>query len=362
MAISQFNIISGGDYNTYVTGAADGTYDASVPNAGIIWGDGQGRFGYGQNIAPIAPVNQGSTPDTVTPDEWNALDGILYSIRNHQGASYSLLPTGTIQSGNLIVASVLQGFAPQIVSAYNDVGKCEVNVDGTINISQNSAQWGIDDGVNSKKTLKLIHRIKFGNPDVARYFFNAGGKLKLNFTHIPELASPIDLFWRDMCEAAGVIEIGYQNTVKFNQPGLHPDPTYDYYGDKDTVLNEDNGGYWAHATLPEGQLLQHYRQNNIEKYGYGYGYEYNYYGYDGYRADDYMTVEMSVSGKDGKTGNIGDTITVVTSFINPTASLTVNDIIRGTTSSRLIMSEPAVGYLSIPSWDDYTVESDIAWA
>lgn len=368
MAIAFKNIILGDDFNNYVAGSADGTYDHSVPNVGTIWGDGQGRYGYGQDLSAIAPVNQGPIKDTIRPQEWNSLDGILFSIRNHQGESYSLLPTGTIASKVAITHEVLQTFAPKIIAAYNDVGKCDINIDGQTNISQSAGPWGIVDGSgNSKRILKLKHVINFTNADTARYFFNAGGKLKLNYNiNLPDLPNPRDLFWRDMCEGAGTIEIGYRNTLKYNLAGLNPDPLFDYYRERDFVLNQNNGGYWAHQPLAENALLEHYRQNYVsyrwQDYEYDYRYNYGNYSYYGQGSPDYLKVEMSVGGRDGKTGNIGKTITIITSFINGTVPVDANDTLFSTVSSRLVVSEPALGYLSIPSWAGYEVDADIEYA
>ena len=119
MTYSTGSIVTKGDYNTFVTGAADGTYDPLVPNLGIVWGPGFGRFGYGQLIDYIAPV---STGQLIKAQDWDNIDSVLSNVIDHQLGPGNYNNNSPVTTGQLI--SPVPRFSPGIVLAYGGVGKC----------------------------------------------------------------------------------------------------------------------------------------------------------------------------------------------------------------------------------------------
>lgn len=353
-------VITAGHYNYLATGSEDGTLTAGAPSVGLLWGTGFAEYGYGQDTTYIAPVQPG---DRITKDEWNNLDAILSHVRNHQLGPNTYNGETMVEVGNSIVPRTLN--VPNTIAAFENAGKSYTTNDIDTHASVYSGFWG----TNSKQTLKLIHRVSFTTADSARWFFNAGGKLKLSYTNVKGsgvgVQTPRSLFWTDMCRAAGSIQIGYKNTIKVDQ---YSD---DHYGAADSSLDNNDGGFWVHKDRGTDEII-HYTQNYISndwQYGYGYDQAYGYGNYFTYAGNlkDYMTVSVRVLDNDGLNGNLGRTIEVITTFYNGTSAPTTpagapmgdfNDEINSTVTATMTIAEPPVvpnGFLQLRSWGNYVV-------
>lgn len=342
MTYATGSIITKGNYNLFVTGSADGTYDTDVPNIGVIWGTGFGRFGYGQEPDFVAPVETGQV---IRSQEWDNLDAVLSNILDHElgPGTYQGLPSNTINPGQLVVP--INSFTSTIQQAYNNVGKSYANVDDAARVVSYTGYWGN----TGATTLKLIQTVTFPTADAARYFFNAGGKLKLAFTNTPAMATVRNQRWARICAAAGTITIGYQNTTKTGgSVGRH------------TILQPNLGGFWAHA--PGNPIKEHFRQYDPGTPGYDADYDYDsyLYGYDypaGYYINntDYLKVEATILNSDGLNGSPGAVVRITTtlvtgSVLTPAAA----DEISGTVTASMTISRPSTVYLPVATWAPYT--------
>ena len=165
MAYSQGGIIDAADYNTFV-----GTSPSSTTNRiNTVWSVGSGSAGYGQTA-----VSQVSAAGTVTATQWASLINTLNSILTHQSGSGSGI-SATV-AGNKI--NHLSTLSTNITTSYTN----------RLNFASNSAV-AIDvvygHGWTSTTTTSTLTRSVgvraiFASADQARYFFNAGGRLKLN--------------------------------------------------------------------------------------------------------------------------------------------------------------------------------------
>lgn len=346
MAYVTGNIIRKGDYNIFATGSEDGTLSAGVPSAGLMWGTGFGPYGYGQNNEYIAPVVAG---DVIRKDEWNNLDSILLSIRNHQEGPGTYTGQSPLDSGYMIAPRPL--YAPTIQQAFNNVGKSYSKTDEAASVSMYNGRWGYP--ISTK--LMLNHTVRFPSGDAARYFFNAGGTLKLNFSNTTNIQTPRTMFWSDLCQAAGTVEIGYRNTIKIN---TDTGGYYGYYASQAFVLDQNNGGYWGNQNAG-GALVKHFQQDSA---GYGYyGYYGGYGGYGGYYGNnglDYLRVDLSITENDSNNGNLGASVNIFTTFNNGSASALLgdyNDIMSSNVKSNLVISRPTKAFLETASWLGYQV-------
>ena len=345
MTYATGQLIRKGHYNLFVTGSEDGTYDATVPNIGIVWGPGFGRYGYGQQIFTddgdpiIAPVEIGKTIEAA---DWDNLDSRISDAIGHQLGPGNYLDK-QFQVGQLI--SPIE-FAAGIQLAYGGVGKCFAPRESDYS-TQFSGAWG---GPDNRK-LKITQTLNFESADHARWFFNAGGKIKLSFDFAP---SPLNLqsaVWENITQSAGVVSIGYTNTDRIGGS--------DYQGSY-IVLPAGQGGYWGNTT---NSVKEHFRQlpNPVGRYGdldndgvtgyYGTGRgTYGYY--EG--TDDFLKVEMLVSDSDGVNGNIGKTVSVITTLVTGDVSYApVGNNIEGTFKVNLTMSEPTTDYLTTDVYSSY---------
>lgn len=342
MTYATGSIITKGTYNLFVTGSADGTYDSSVPNIGIVWGTGYGRYGYGQDLQFIAPVETGQV---IRSQEWDNLDAVLSNILDHElgAGTYEGLPGSTIRAGQLVVP--INSFTPTVQRAYDNVGKSYANVDDAARTVSYTGYWGN----TGASTLQFIQTVTFPSADAARYFFNAGGKLKLAFANTPAMATVRNQRWARICAAAGTITIGYRDTTKTGGSGL--------VGRQ--ILEPNAGGFWAHA--PGAPIKQHFRQYDPGTPGYDNDYDGDsyFYGYDypaGYISNtDYLKVEATITGSDGLNGSPGAVVRITTSLVNGSVMTPGSaDEISGTVTASMTISRPNTVYLPVASWAPYT--------
>jgi hypothetical protein len=179
MAYSQGGLIQATDYNTFI-----GTSPSSTVNTiNTVWAVGSGSAGYGQSA--LSSVSVGSV---ITATQWASLINTLNSIRTHQTGSGSGISATT--AGSKI--DYLSTLSTQITNGYN--GRLSFASNSAVSTSVGgslSTAWSVavaDAGSNppasatSLTTLSRAFGVRcaFASADQARYFFNAGGRLKLN--------------------------------------------------------------------------------------------------------------------------------------------------------------------------------------
>lgn len=165
MAYSQGGIIAATDYNTLVGSSPS----ATTNTINTIWAAGSGSAGYGQTA-----VSQVSASGTVTATQWASLINTLNSILTHQAGSGSGISAtvagGTINYLSTLTTNITTGYTNRLNFASNSA---------VIAGSNQSTAWT---SATTSATLARAFGIRavFASADQARYFFNAGGRLKLN--------------------------------------------------------------------------------------------------------------------------------------------------------------------------------------
>jgi hypothetical protein len=165
MSYSQGGLIAAADYNNFV-----GTSPNSAPNIiNTVWSVGNGNAGYGQTAIP-----QVSASSTVTAAQWASLINTLNSILTHQSGSGSGISAPT--AGTTI--NYLSTLSTNITTAYtnrqNFASNAAVVAGAALQTTWTSAT------TSSTLTQSFGARATFASADQARYFFNAGGRLKFN--------------------------------------------------------------------------------------------------------------------------------------------------------------------------------------
>ena len=168
MAYSQGGLITATDYNTLI-----GT-NTSVNGTSLngVWAWGSNSSGYGQTS-----ISQVSTGSTVTATQWASLVNTLNSANTHINGSSSGLTANT--AGQVIT------FVSSLQTKINGV-----NTDRLLFASNSAAVAGTGQAYTawtSASTTATLTRsfganVQFESPDKARFFFNAGGRLKFNIT------------------------------------------------------------------------------------------------------------------------------------------------------------------------------------
>lgn len=222
MTYSSGGLIQASDYNTLAWGSAAGGTYVDSDNLAVVWGTGTGRYGYGQSTSSFTQV---STTGVVTAAQWTGLLGQMTAAKNHNGATFGAM-----------AASVTAG---TVISYINTVASNLTALRGAVGTSTgaltNSAATTYTGPTTWQTSTVCTHTVTFASADAARYFFNAGGQLRLSFSVPTGNARANE--WNDTATKCGTIIIGYRNTTKSG--GLNT-PT--------TLLNANNGGYWNLTT------------------------------------------------------------------------------------------------------------------
>jgi len=162
MTYSVGGLIQATDYNGFAN-------DTAGANVNGIWSTGTTDAGYGQSaLGTVAATN------TVTATQWASLVNTISSIASHQGTTITARTAPT--AGNII----------NILAALNtDLTTCTTNRGNAV---ANGTQFTGWTGTNSKTattsgsswSITFTNTVTFASADAARYFFNAGGRIKID--------------------------------------------------------------------------------------------------------------------------------------------------------------------------------------
>lgn len=167
MTYLQGQLIQAADFNGFANDSAN--------NLGNIWGTGSGDKGWGQSTTAIANAAVGST---VTATQWAALVANLATAGSQ--TSSTLTTRAQPQVGNTI--SILANVATDINTVTGNRGNAAAigaqsaspaNITVTTDpIGSGTAAW----------TITWTQTVTFANANAARYFWNAGGLVRLDMT------------------------------------------------------------------------------------------------------------------------------------------------------------------------------------
>ncbi|CAB5214311.1 hypothetical protein UFOVP190_50 [uncultured Caudovirales phage] len=165
MTYSTGSLILAADYNTFV-----GALGTTAPNTiNTVWALGSGSAGYGQ-----ANISQVSVAGTVTATQWASLINTLNSIVTHQSGAGTGITAVT--AGQTIVANTF--ISSNITTAYTN--RLTFASNSAVVAGSGLASTWTSATVNATIARSFGARATFASADQARYFFNAGGRLKLN--------------------------------------------------------------------------------------------------------------------------------------------------------------------------------------
>lgn len=164
MTYTSGGLIEATDYNGFVSTGAN--------NINKIWSTGSTDFGYGQTA--IANVAAGGT---VTATQWATLVNNLANIGSHTNST--LTSRTAPVAGNVI--AVLANVSADINTVTANRG----------NAAASGTEVGTFTGTTSKTTatgsgttawtITFTHTLTFASADATRYFFNAGGLVRLQY-------------------------------------------------------------------------------------------------------------------------------------------------------------------------------------
>jgi hypothetical protein len=182
MTYSVGGLIQATDYNGFASTTSGG-------NVNVIWGTGTSDAGYGQSTT-LATVSAGGT---VTATQWATLVNRISSIASHQGTSITARTAPT--AGNVIAV---------LAAVQTDLNNCYTNRGNAAGTGSQFTSWT---GTSSKTaatgsgstpwTITFTHTITWASANAARYFFNAGGRIKWE-TSKTSTGTESDDEWNDL--------------------------------------------------------------------------------------------------------------------------------------------------------------------
>ena len=187
MTYSSGGLIEATDYNTF----------AGNTTAGLnrVWSTGSGDAGWGQSS--IATV---STSGIVTATNWATLVNNL-SVTGSQTVT-TLTARSAPVTGNIV--SIL-------ANVTTDITNCTTNRG---NATSSGTEYGVFSGTTSKTTVTgsgqaawtivFTHTVTFPSADQARYFWNAGGRVRLQYGKT-STGTDIDPDWNTLAGYPGSI-------------------------------------------------------------------------------------------------------------------------------------------------------------
>lgn len=226
MSYSGGSIILASDYITLMgskgpSQAYANDAEASNKVAALI-GVGYGQRGYGQTgaVLPLPTVNS-----AVRATTWNNLRSAMSAMNIHTGLGLTLQPALNI--GDLMIAN--DGRSP-----YVDIPELISLIDTNrfmIDVSQTSVTGVLTSNRTTSWTNSVTHEFTatFQDENNARYFFNAGGEIRLAASRSGGSTTGPNTAITDMLNAVGTVRFGAVST-SYTGSGGTVASTIGYYG------------------------------------------------------------------------------------------------------------------------------------
>ena len=306
MTYSSGGLIQAADYNSFAT------------SINTIWGTGSGSSGYGQSTT----LSNATAAVTIASTEWSAAVSRLNSMRAHQsGATYA--PTSPT-SGGLI--QYLSDFSTTVTTITTNKNAFNANGSDSTTNYDNSTGWY----TSSQREVSLT----FASGDAARYFFNAGGQIRVSFS-LTSGDNSKSTDWATLCSDAGTLVFG-SNTFSKSGGGGNAPSTYN------TGI-----GYYSLTTSYQ-TLSQQYSTGSAGSY----------------YSNNYIQFQVKSNGVQGANSDKGSVITFNANFVDAAtdsnwAQLYGNpdqiDEVHGTLRMAVTIRYPSSTYLSSTAWGTPTL-------
>ena len=180
MTYSAGSTIVATDYNGFVS--------TNGANVNGIWSTGASSSGYGE-----AALSTVAAAATITATQWATLNSKISAMASQQGTTITSRTNPTAGDTIAILAALSTDITAITTNRANAVAS--------------GAQYTAGTGTNSKTTntgsadaawtITFTSTVTFPSANAARYFFNAGGRIKLQ-TSKSSVGNPGDAEWNDL--------------------------------------------------------------------------------------------------------------------------------------------------------------------
>ena len=162
MTYSSGGLIEATDYNAFIS--------TNAANVNVVWSTGSGDVGWGQPaLSTVSPAA------TVTATQWATLVNTVSAMGSQTGTTITSRAAPT--AGDTI--SVLAAVNTDITNITANRGNASASGSQYTSWTGTSGQTNSITGVGS--SITFTHTVTFASVTTARYFFNAGGLVKIEF-------------------------------------------------------------------------------------------------------------------------------------------------------------------------------------
>lgn len=215
MTYTAGGLIQAADYNGFVSTNAGA-------NVNDIWSTGSSDKGYGQTALSTV-----SASGLITATQWASLVNTISSIASHQGTTITSRTAPVV--GDTI--TILNNLATDLTNLTNNRGNAAASGSEIVTFSGTTAKTSATGSGSTPWTITFTHTVTFPSADQARYFFNAGGRIRIRFSKT-STGTVADTEWNDLANTlCGQIYItggtavqtiagtGYSGTTKIGGTG-----------------------------------------------------------------------------------------------------------------------------------------------
>ena len=161
MAYTAGSTILATDYNGFVSTSGD--------NVNGIWSTGSASEGYGETALTTV-----SAAATITATQWATLNSKISAMASHQGTAITSRANPT--AGSTI--AILTALGTDITNLTTKRGNAVASGAQTTTFSGTSSKTTNTGSANAAWTITFTHTVTWASANAARYFFNAGGRIK----------------------------------------------------------------------------------------------------------------------------------------------------------------------------------------
>ena len=328
MTYTAGGLIQATDYN----GFASTTANANVND---IWGVGSSDKGYGQSTT-LTTVAAGAT---VTATQWASLNSRISSMASHQGTS--ITSRSNPVAGNLI--QILANLNTDLTNITNNRGNAAASGSQFTGWTGTSSKTTATGSGNDPWTITFTHTITWASANAARYFFNAGGRIKWE-TSKTSVGTDADDEWNDLANTlvGDIFITGGTGTQTIAGTGYTGTTKIGGTGSPSTLLT---GTGWYDLTTTDTIIYKQF----ADTYSY---------------TDQYIQIQA-------KTAGSGTQLVLTTTWFDPGGVLFPNDNISGGSATTGITFgtapatvvtyfPPSTTFLTEASWGTPTVVAAVA--
>ena len=225
MTYAQYGLVQAADYNALTGGPSSTT--ANTLN--VTWATGTGNAGYGQTAEGNVAIG-----DSVTAGKWANLVNKTSNSATHQGSTISSV-SAPVAGGTVTYVSAIP---TNLSTIYSNRLNAQTVGSTTANTATRGTTWNT--------ALTFTHTATFANADAARYFFNAGGSLKITCSH-PSGVN-IDLLFNNLASNVGTVALSSPVSGSISVAGTTYNGVTKVGGGGNSPTISTNSGFYALTT------------------------------------------------------------------------------------------------------------------